>query len=88
MEEVRPGIGEFDFKAVGKVPRMIRLGVWRADALGEDDSGRILETVGVEAKVEVDVVVEKPTPSVSRRRVSNSAVSQNRSSSVKDDRME
>jgi hypothetical protein len=90
MEEIRPGIGEFDFKAGGKVPRMIRLGVWRADALDEDedDSGRNLETVGVEAKVEVDAVLEKPTPSVSRRRVSNSAVSQNRSSSVKDDRTE
>jgi hypothetical protein len=27
IDEVRPRIGEFDFKAGGKVPRMIRLSI-------------------------------------------------------------
>jgi hypothetical protein len=58
------------------------------DALDEEDRGRILETVGAEAKVEVDVVLEKATPSVSHSKVSSSVVSQNKSSSVKDDRTE
>lgn len=85
---MRPGIGEFDFKAGGKVPRMIRLGVWnvsRADVLVEDTSERIFETVGVEAKVNVDVVLENSMPSVSRRKVSKSEVSQNISSSAEND---
>jgi hypothetical protein len=55
------------------------------DALDEEDCGQVLETVGAEAKVEVDVVLEKSTPSVWHSKVSSSAVSQNRSSSVKDD---
>lgn len=66
IDKVRPGIGEFDFKAGGKVPRKIQLGiwrVWRADVLDEDISKRILETVSIEAKVNVDVVLEKSMPS-------------------------
>ena len=65
---------------------MIRLGVWVAS--DEDDPGRRLESAGVEARVKVDAVLEKSTPSVSRRKVSKSAVSQKRSSSVEDDRTE
>jgi hypothetical protein len=55
------------------------------DVLDEDTSERILETVGVEAKVTVDVVLEKSMPSVSRRKVSKSEVSQNMSSSAESD---
>ena len=51
--------------------------------MDEDDPGRILESAGVDAKVEVEVevnaVLEKLTPSVSQRKVSRTAVSQNRS---------
>jgi hypothetical protein len=88
IDEVRPGIGEFDFKAGGKVPRMIRLGVWRAggsDSLDEVTSERPFETVSIEAKASVDVVLEKSMPSVSRRKVSKSEVSQNISSSAEND---
>lgn len=52
----------------------------------EDDPGRTHESAGVEARVKVDAVLEKSTPSVSRRKVSKSVVSQKRSSSVEDDR--
>jgi hypothetical protein len=86
VEDVRPGIGEFDFKAGGKVPRMIRLGPWVAGGSDEDDPGRRFESAGVEVKVKVDAVLEKSTPSVSRRKDSKSVVSQKRSSSVEDDR--
>jgi hypothetical protein len=55
------------------------------DVLDEDTSERTRETVGVEAKVKVDVVLEKSMPSVSRRKVSKSEVSQNMSSSVEND---
>lgn len=52
----------------------------------EDEPGRKLGSAGVEASVKVDAVLEKSTPSVSRRKVAKSVVSQKRSSSIEDDR--
>ena len=68
------------------MPRMIRLGVWRTDVSDEDDPGRTFKATGVDARVDVDAdaVLEKSMPSVSRRKVSNSAVSPKKSSSVED----
>ena len=68
------------------MPRMICLELLRADVSDEDDPRRTFKATSVDARVDVDAdaVLDKSMPSVSRRKVSNSAMSPKKSSSVKD----
>lgn len=81
-EDVRPGIGELDFTASGKILRIIRLGIPEAGTVDEEESGGDDETSDGAVRSGVPAVLEESDPSVLQKKSSRSAVSLKRSSSV------